>query len=80
MKRGLKMENNKTRQNKLYDIAKFLVTIFMPALSVLLTGLGVLYNWANTELITGTIALFMTFFASILQISSNNYHDKKEGK
>lgn len=74
------MDNNKSRQNKLYDIAKFLVTIFMPALSVLLTGLGVLFNWTNTELITGTIALFITFFASILQISSNNYHNEKEGK
>ena len=74
------MENNKTRQNKLYDIAKFLVTIFMPALITLITGLGVLFNWADTELLTGALALFMTFFASILQISSTNYHNEKEGK
>ena len=80
MKRGLKMDNNKTTQNKWYDIAKFLVTIFMPALITLLTGLGVLFDWADTELLTGTLALFMTFFASILQISSINYHNKKEGK
>ena len=65
---------NKTSKNKWYDLSKFLVTIFMPALITLLTGLGVLFNWANTELITGALALFMTFFASILQISSNNYH------
>ena len=80
MKRGLTMDNNKTTQNKWYDIAKFLVTIFTPALITLITGLGVLFDWADTELLTGALALFMTFFASILQISSNNYHDKKEGK
>ena len=74
------MDNNKTRQNKFYDIAKFLVTIFMPALITLITGLGILFNWTDTELLTGTLALFMTFFASILQISSNNYHNEKEGK
>lgn len=74
------MNDNKTSQNKRYDIAKFLVTIFIPSLITLLTGLGVLFNWADTELLTGTLALFMTFFASLLQISSINYHNKKEGK
>lgn len=74
------MENNKTTQNKWYDLAKFLVTIFTPALITLVTGLGVLFNWADTELLTGALALFMTFFASILQISSISYHNKKEGK
>lgn len=74
------MDDNKTSQNKWYDLSKFLVTIFMPALITLLTGLGVLFNWTDTELITGAIALFMTFFASILQISSIKYHNEKEGK
>lgn len=74
------MDDNKTTQNKWYDITKFLVTIFTPALITLITGLGVLFNWADTELLTGALALFMTFFASILQISSINYHNKKEGK
>ena len=74
------MDDNKTTQNKWYDIAKFLVTIFMPALITLITGLGMLYDWSDTELLTGTLALFMTFFASILQISSIKYHNEKEGK
>ena len=74
------MDDNKTSQNKWYDLSKFLVTIFMPALITLVTGLGVLFNWTDTEILTGTLALFMTFFASILQFSSINYHNKKEGK
>lgn len=74
------MDDNKTSQNKWYDLAKFLVTIFMPALITLLTGLGVLFSFDDIELLTGTLALFMTFFASILQISSIKYHNEKEGK
>ena len=76
MKRGSPMEN-KTRANKLYDLMKFLITIFAPALIVLITGLGGLLEWENTDLITGVIALFMTFFASLLQISSTKYHSNK---
>lgn len=58
--------------DKIYNIMKWFLTIVCPALIALITGLGALYHF-DTETITGTIALFATFFGVILGISNANY-------
>ncbi len=65
-------------KNETYDVGKWLVLIFLPALAVLLGGLGDLYSWGNTATIVTTVNLVTIFLGSVLQISSNKFHDKKE--
>ena len=60
--------------NQFYDIAKWFVLIFLPALAVLLGGLGDLYSWEDTQLLVANINLFTVFLGSVLQISSQSYH------
>ena len=62
--------------NQIYDIGKWIVLIFLPAFAVLMSGLGDLYSWMNTPLIVTTINLVTVFLGSILQLSSQNYHDE----
>lgn len=66
--------------NKIYDIGKWMVFIFFPALAILLSGLGELYNWGNTQTIVTTINLFTVFLGSILQLSSSQYQKQKGGR
>ena len=49
---------------------------FLSAFAVLISGLGELYGWLNTSLIVTTINLVTVFLGSILQLSSQNYHDE----
>lgn len=64
-------------KNQTYDVGKWIVLIFFPALAVLMNGLGDLYGWENTATIVSTINLVNVFLGSILQISSNKFHRKK---
>lgn len=59
--------------NKTYDLLKWAVVIFLPALSVLLASLGDLYQWHNTPLYVQTLNIFTAFLGSLLQISSYHY-------
>lgn len=65
-------------KNETYDVGKWLVLIFLPALAVLLGGLGDLYSWTNTTTIVTTVNLVTIFLGSVLQISSSKFHDEKE--
>lgn len=65
--------------NAQYDVIKFVLLIVVPATITLIEGLGHLYNY-NTGILTGTITLFATFFASILMSSSKKYHAEEEGE
>lgn len=69
--------------NKTYDICKWVLMTVVPALIVLISALGKIYNFeevANT--INLTIGAFAIFFRSILGISTKNYNSKqaKKGK
>ncbi|HFI0944565.1 phage holin [Streptococcus iners] len=66
-----------TLSNKEYDLAKRIVTVVVPAVITLITGLGALYKF-DTSVITGTIALFATFLGTVLGISSKNYHKENQ--
>jgi len=61
--------------NQHYDIGKWIVLVFLPALAVLFNGLGELYNLLDTQTIVTTINLVAVFLGSILQISSKQYND-----
>lgn len=58
----------------LYDLAKWVVLIFLPALAVFVAGLGEAYPGYDTGHLVTLINLFTVFLGSILQISSNHYH------
>ena len=60
--------------NQMYDVSKWIVLIFLPALAVLLGGLGEVYQWVNTSVLLTTLNLFTVFLGSLLQRSSQKYH------
>lgn len=62
-------------KNQSYDLGKWLVLIFLPASAVLIGGLAELYGWGNGSILVATINLFTIFLGSILQISSQSYHN-----
>lgn len=62
--------------NRVYDISKWIVLIFLPSLAVLIGGLGELYQWNSTSNIKTTINLITIFLGSLLQISTQKYHQR----
>ena len=63
--------------NKQYDICKWILMTVIPALIILISALGKIYDFeelANT--INLTIGAFAIFFRSILGISTKNYNKK----
>ena len=59
--------------NKIYNILKYGLWIFIPALISLIGGLGHVYNF-DTEKIVLTISLFTTFLGTITGISNIKYN------
>ena len=62
--------------NKVYDILKWTLIIFVPALITLIGTLGQIYSF-NTETIVLTISAIATFLGAITGLSNYNY---KKGK
>ena len=60
------------KNNKIYDVLKWVVITASPALITLITGLGMLYGF-NSAIITGTISLLTTFVGTLIGISSVQY-------
>ena len=61
--------------NKVYDVLKYALMIFVPAVITLLGTLGKIYNF-ETEIIVLTISAIATFVGTITGISSINYNKK----
>ena len=61
--------------DKIYNILKWVLITFIPALIVLISTLGVIYNF-DTEIITLTIGAIASFLATIIGISNYNYNKK----
>ena len=59
--------------DKVYNILKWVLMTFVPALIVLISTLGVIYNF-DTEVVTLTIGAIATFAATIVGISNYNYN------
>ena len=65
-------------KNKTYDILKWILITVIPALILLITTLGTIYNFEDvSNIICLTISAIATFISSILGISNSNY---KKGK
>lgn len=60
--------------NELYDRLKWVALVLLPALAVLAAGLGDIYQLPATDLGVATINLWAVFLGSVLQLSSQNYH------
>ena len=59
--------------NKIYDILKWSLIIFVPALITLIGTLGQIYKF-DTEIIVLTISAIATFLGAITGISNYNYN------
>lgn len=64
--------------NSLYDKAKWLVLVFMPALAVLVSSLGDLFAWEQADVLVAVINLFAVFLGSLMQLSSQSYYKKQK--
>lgn len=62
--------------NKIYDIAKYIVQIALPALITLVSSISVLYNYDATILI-GIISAVTVFLGSLLGVSTISYNHKQ---
>jgi len=58
--------------NKVYDNMKWVLSIAVPAIIVLIKALGAIYNF-NTDVIVATIAAIATFAGSLFMVSSTQY-------
>ena len=63
--------------NKVYDVLKYALIIFVPAFITLISTLGKIYNF-ETEIIVLTISALATFVGAITGMSSINYNKKGE--
>lgn len=61
--------NTFTLPDKVYDFVKKLLTLVLPALTVLLTTLGTIYNW-DTGQIVQTIGAVALFLGAVVGISN----------
>ena len=59
--------------NKIYDVFKWGLMIFIPASITLIGSLGQIYKF-DTEIIILTISAFATFIGAITGISNINYN------
>lgn len=59
--------------NKAYDIIKYCLFTFIPALITFISTMGVIYKF-DTEIITLTIGAFATFVGALTGISNYNYN------
>lgn len=53
----------------IYDAIKYIVTIIMPALSVLYVGLAGIWGWPYADEVSRTIAVIYTFLCAVMGIS-----------
>lgn len=70
--------NNWTLTNKQYDILKWIVSIFIPALVTFLGTVMTSLGWAHTELFLTISVAFQLFLGSIFKLSDSNYNKNKE--
>lgn len=62
--------------NKIYDVLKWILLTFVPALILLISTLGTIYSF-DTEIINATISAIAVFFGTLLGLSSVKYNKSK---
>ena len=60
--------------NKTYDILKWLVWVFLPALGVFLGVLGQSFGWANTDTALTILTAFTAFLGAITGVSNKEFN------
>ena len=65
--------------DKVYDVLKWLILIFAPALITFISGLGVVLGFDAT-VVTAIIGLIATFPGSLIGVSTKAYNKEKERK
>ena len=67
--------------DKIYNVLKWILMIFVPAVITLLTTLTMVWGWdIPLEAIVTTISAIATFLGALVGISSHNYNkENKEG-
>ena len=63
--------------NNVYDVLKWIVVIFLPALETAIFALGQLYGFDST-IICGTIAIIATFIGALIGISTHVYNREQD--
>lgn len=60
--------------NKTYDVLKWLVWVFLPALGVFLGVLGQSFGWANTDTALTILTAFTAFLGAITGVSNREFN------
>lgn len=60
--------------NKTYDVLKWLVWLFLPALSVFLGVLGQSLGWDNTDTLLTILTAFTAFLGTITGVSNKEFN------
>lgn len=55
--------------DRVYDAIKFIVTVVMPAVSILYVGLAGIWGWPYADEVSRTIAVVYTFLCAVMGIS-----------
>ena len=64
--------------NKTYDVLKWLVWLFLPALGVFVGVLGQSFGWKNTDTILTILTAFTTFLGTITGVSNREFNKEEE--
>lgn len=56
-----------------YNVLKDFVTMYIPALITLYSGLAVLWEWPNSDKVIASAALVLTFLGVIVKVASSRY-------
>ena len=70
--------NKWTLTNKQYDILKWIVSIFLPAVIAFAAQVMGEFNWGHTETFLKISLGFEVFLGSIFKLSDVNYEKNKE--
>lgn len=66
--------------DRVYDVLKWCVLVFIPAATSLYVGLSMVWGWPLAEQIAKTSALVCAFLGALLGISNLSYKLNEEAK
>mgnify|MGYP001256718558 CR=1 FL=1 len=64
--------------DKIYDILKWIVLVFLPALTTLVGVIGSVYGWANLESVLTIMTAVTTVLGPIGGVSTAQYNQKNK--
>jgi hypothetical protein len=67
------LENTPLLSNKIYEVLKTIVQLWLPALATLYFTLAAVWGWPHAEAVVATFAALATFGGVVLRISTRSY-------